>query len=195
MIDQQAFFLEFTDTRMSGSFEGAPLPVLAPYVLEDAPEYLRVALDTVADDTLRIRGDISGETVTIAFDARLDRTYTSTDAGREPYTARRRPEHCEPVTLWFWDFLDDNVSFADEFTATYLVQLALYLGISYESHGHDTVSITGELSGETVTVWYDGEETVFYESSFATREAYDTPRSNVIHPPWSAEFCGENLKP
>jgi hypothetical protein len=195
MIAQNALFVEFDATRMTQMFEGVPAELLLPRILSRSPEFVRIDIDTATDGrSVTIVGQISGETVTVTFDMHLNTTYAS-DRSRTTYVEWRRPERCDEPEPWFQSFLRENVSFADEFIEVHLSGPSSSLNIAVAKIDDYTVTITGNVTGEHVTVQFDGEETVTFSSDNALHEPHTTmrPMEQLVPPGWLESFYTENM--
>ena len=161
----------------------------------DFARYLAVKTAKYSDNQITVTGHITGEVVTITSDEKFNQTVSSSNPAHETYTEYVRIEDCpidDPLD-WYWEFIMDNPSYAQ-----YYIEALDSSGFSdsvdadIEKVDDTIVTITGNNSGEVITVTLHTDSTIVYESSDPTHTKYETTWAELGTPDWILVFIIEN---
>lgn len=159
-------------------------------------KYFAIEIAKLSDDQITVTGHITGEVVTITSDDKFNQTLSSTNAAHETFTQYVRIVDCpidDPLD-WYWEFLTDNPSYAqlyidgiDSFVLLDSVDADI------EKVNDTIVTITGNKSGEVITVTLHTDSTIVYESSNpASHPKYETTWTEFGFPNWIISFIIDN---
>ncbi len=140
-------------------------------------DYLDITLKASGSEKIQIVGNVSGEIVTITIDENFNQTYSSTNPSHETYKVYEKIVEC-PVDNppnWFMEFIFDNISYSDVLIK-YLEEMPFFdtLDVTIEKIDNSSLSITGNKSGEIVTISKVGDETIRFESTDPTHLSFET---------------------
>lgn len=162
----------------------------------DFARFIAVKSAKYSDNQITITGQITGEVVTITSDEKFNQTLSSSDPAHETYTEYVRIEDCpidDPLD-WYWEFIMDNPSYAQ-----YYIEVLDSSGYfdsvdaDIEKVNDTIVTITGNKSGEVITVTLHTDSTIVYESSNPiSHPKYETTWTEFGFPDWIISFIIDN---